>query len=216
MTPLADPPPCQPDPEDPEPPPSTPSACLPSQSHLPCLPPRAPAPIYHLCVPIRRHIRAGSRWKSGWEGSVSRGLTREVEGRVGMGMGMGMRISGIMEDMEISGCLMISVLRSLLRRGGDECLERMRMERRTGMRRGIEEVGGVDDNTKGTRLLATRSNTGWKVDEEIVWRYAIEQRHSALSHWGLRLVMRELIRMEDGSVALTDTKCLKCKYWQCW
>jgi hypothetical protein len=65
---------------------------------------------------------------------------------MGMGMGMGMRISGIMEDMEISGCLMISVLRSLLRRGGDECLERMRMERRTGMRRGIEEVGGVDDN----------------------------------------------------------------------
>jgi hypothetical protein len=128
-------------------------------------------------------------------------------------MGMGMRISGIMEDMEISGCLMISVLRSLLRRGGDECLERMRMERRTGMRRGIEEVGGVDDNTKGSRLLATRFKTGWKVDE-IVWRYAIEQRDSALSHWGLRLVMRELIGMEDGSVALTDTKCLKCKYWQ--
>jgi hypothetical protein len=130
-------------------------------------------------------------------------------------MGMGMRISGTMEDMGISGCLMISVLRSLLRRGGDECLERMRMERKTGMRRGTEEVGGVDDNTKGSMLLATRFKRGWEVDVEIVWRYAIEQRYLVLNHWGLRLVMRELIGIEDGPIALTDTKCLKCRYRTC-
>lgn len=167
-------PPSQDDP-DPPPPPSNSHPSPPSKNHPQCQqwtqhPPPAQT------VYASRTLSHAQKWiaqvqKLVLESSVNRGCNRGVGGTRIVARGVrGMeRILDIMDDIRISGCLMISVLRIVLGGGVGRCLGRRRGIGLRGGTRGVEEsesgngCWNVDDEVGGGRESEMNLLESWTV-----------------------------------------------------